>query len=95
MSHQRKWVTRNVTYPVPIPRPDEKMSMTGMRTIGSVINGVKIGICWEVGIDRGNRTNGSGRKGGISSRFRVGFSVRRPEDDQGAEPARREERGVR
>ncbi|GJY86918.1 hypothetical protein Tco_0500944 [Tanacetum coccineum] len=34
-----------------------------------------------------------GRKDGISSRFRVGFSIRRPDDDIGAEPARREERG--
>ncbi|MFS8013102.1 hypothetical protein Hanom_Chr14g01328861 [Helianthus anomalus] len=38
----------------------------------------------------GNRTNGSGKKGGISSRLRVGFGVKRLDD---VEPARSEERG--
>ncbi|KAJ0906148.1 hypothetical protein HanPSC8_Chr07g0302171 [Helianthus annuus] len=52
------------------------MSITGMWTIGSVIKGVKIGICCDVGIDMGNRTIGSGKKGGISSRLRLGSGVK-------------------
>ena len=34
--------------------------------MGSHIKGVKVGICCELGIDSGNRTSGSGRKGGKS-----------------------------
>lgn len=56
-----------------------------MWTIGSHIKGVKVAICWELAIEKGNRTNGSGKKDGKSTEgtpdtLRDGVGVNRLDD---------------